>query len=150
MGDELGDLVEYHSWSKGYRLFLPVTWVCSANYTQAKATNLQISQLAPVLNSPFAKGFLTNVSPHGYIFPVYEASWFNGGIEACVHWYNNKFYIFATTRYSETVTGVSATFTVVAGTVANVVGESRSISIVAGQFTDTFANAYTVHIYRID
>jgi hypothetical protein len=129
-------------------------------FNQAIATNTLILQLAPVLNSPFAKGFAT-VSPHGYLFPVYEANWLNGGIELCVKWYQggnvtnqglalvNGFYIFATTRNSESATNTSATFTVAAGSVAHVVGESRSINIVAGQFTDTFANAWTVHIYQI-
>ena len=130
-------------------------------YNQALATHTLLYQLAPVLNSPFALGFVTAVSPHGYLFPVYESNWLNGGIECCTHWYHggnvtnrgldlvNGFYIFATTRDSETATSISATFTVAAGSVANVVGESRSINIVGGQFTDTFANAWTAHIYQI-
>jgi hypothetical protein len=130
-------------------------------YAQAVATNTLISQLAPVLNSPFAKGFLTTVTPHGYLFPVYEANWLNGGIEACVHQYQggnvtnnglalvNGFYIFATTRAGEASGPISATFTVASGTTANVVGENRSIPISGGTFTDTFAKASTVHIYQI-
>ena len=130
-------------------------------HDQALATNNLMIQLAPVINSPFAKGFLTGVSPHGYLFPVYELNWLNGGIEACAKWYQggnvtnaglalkNGFYIFATTRASESLTNISATFTVARGTLATVVGESRTINIVGGQFTDTFANAWTVHIYQI-
>ena len=133
-------------------------------YNQAKATNLLIRQLAPVINSPFAKGFLSAVSPHGYIFPVYEQDWLNGGIEACAHWYQggnitnaglglvNGFYIFATTRYGEAASfPVTATFTIndPSATSVNVVGESRSISISGGQFTDSFASAAAVHIYQV-
>jgi hypothetical protein len=133
----------------------------AVNATQIAATNTLISQLAPVINAPFALGYVVAVSPHGYIFPVYEQNWLNGGIECCAHWYQggnvsnqglslvNGFYIFATTRNAESVTNTSATFTVASGATATVVGESRSIPIVAGQFTDTFANAWTVHIYQI-
>jgi hypothetical protein len=130
-------------------------------YTQGITTNTLISQLAPVINSPFALGYVT-VSPHGYLFPVYELNWLNGGIEVCAKWYQggnvtnqglalvNGFYLFACTRYGYAATmPVSATFTVASGSVAHVVNESRSINIVAGQFTDSFANASTVHIYQI-
>lgn len=122
-------------------------------WDQAIVTNNLIISLAPVLNSPFALNYLTAVSPNGYLFPAYESGWLNGGIEACVKWYGNKFYIFATTRYSRTVTGTSATFTLnsnVTSTQVTVLGESRTISISGHQFTDTFANAWTVHIYRVD
>jgi hypothetical protein len=58
--------------------------------------------------------------------------------------------LFATTRNAKTDTSISATFTVASGSVATVINESRTINIVAGQFTDVFAHAYDVHIYRID
>jgi hypothetical protein len=63
------------------------------------------------------------------------------------------FYIFATTRNSEGDTGISATFNLCAAcsgfTTADVIGESRSRPISAGSFTDTFANAWSVHIYHV-
>jgi len=46
----------------------------------------------------------------------------------------------------------SKTFTLPAGVTggtAVVEGESRSVSVTGGQFTDTFANEYTHHVYRI-
>jgi hypothetical protein len=132
----------------------------TAIYIQAKATNLLIKQLAPVINSPFAKGFCT-ATPHGYTFPIYEQDWSTSGIETCAHWYQggnvtnaglalvNGFYVFASVRGSQTQTNVSATFTVASGSLATVVGESRTIPISGGQFTDTFATGNTIHIYQI-
>ena len=46
----------------------------------------------------------------------------------------------------------SKTFTLptgVTGTTVEVVGESRNITVSGGQFTDTFANEYTHHVYKI-
>jgi hypothetical protein len=46
----------------------------------------------------------------------------------------------------------SKTFTLpsgINGTTAEVVYESRNVSVVSGQITDTFANEYTHHIYKI-
>lgn len=123
----------------------------AAVHAQAKTTMARIDTLTPVINSPFALNYV-NVTPRGYIFPKYESNWLNGGIEACVHWYSNQFYIFATTRESQTKTNISATFTLADTNVqiAVVVGENRSIAISNGVFTDVFAKGSTVHIYRID
>jgi hypothetical protein len=144
-------------------------------FNQGLATNQLIDNLASILNSPFAKGYMTAVSPHGYIFPVYEQNWLNGGIECCVHWYQggsytpssgplsgitltNGFYIFAGTRNSKTVTNTSATFTINHGhqpTNITVLGEGRTITSFVNlgggsfSFQDTFANAWTVHIYQV-
>jgi hypothetical protein len=128
-------------------------------YTQAVATNLLIQQLAAIINSPFALAF-ASVSPLGYAFPTGNLS-ISSGIDFMVKYYNGKpftngagtfgpaFYIFATTRNSETSTNISATFTVAAGSSAIVIGEGRAIPIIGKQFTDTFANAWTVHIYQV-
>ena len=64
----------------------------------------------------------------------------------------NGFYIFASPRVSENTTNISATFTVndPNATSVTVVGESRSISISGGNFTDTFASGLTVHIYQVN
>jgi hypothetical protein len=133
-------------------------------YQQGINCAMQIADLARIFNSPFALGYCA-VSPHGYLFPKPENNWLNGGIELCVHWYQagaftgshfyngfnftNGFYIFATTRNSETVTNTSATFTIndPNASSVNVIGES--IPIVGGQFTDAFANAWTVHLYQV-
>jgi len=136
-------------------------------YIAAQSACKLICNLASVINSPFAIGY-ASATPHGYTFPQAEANWLNGGIETCVHWYQggsytpssgplsgvtitNGFYIFATTRNGETVTNSTATFTVnhPGATSVNVLGESRSIAISGGGFSDTFANAWTVHIYQV-
>jgi hypothetical protein len=123
-------------------------------YDQGKSTHGLLKSLAPVLNSPFALGF-ASATPHGYTFPVYEQGWLNGGIETMTKLYNGGYYIFATTRNSQTVTNAAATFTIKAQagkTIATVINEARTIPLTNGgtQFVDTFANASTVHIYRID
>jgi hypothetical protein len=123
-----------------------------SGYDQAKATNALIKQLAPVLNSPFAVNYVT-ASPHGYNFPTPEGNWLNGGIETMAKYYNNEFYIFADTRASQSVTNISATFTIknTNATSVTVVNESRTIPITNGgtTFTDVFASASTVHIYQV-
>jgi hypothetical protein len=153
-------------------------------FTQGQYTSNQVADIAPILNSPFARGFCT-VSPSGYVFPVYQPNSQNGGIELCAKWYQggsytgshgtgtsylngngpngfngvsfgNGFYIFATTRNSETVTNQSATFTVAdtGKTSVPVLGENRNVTLSAASgsppvrtFTDTFASAWSVHIY---
>lgn len=62
------------------------------------------------------------------------------------------FYIFADTRYREIDSNISATFNLAANCGvgrATVIGESRSINITNCSFTDTFADAWTVHIYAL-
>jgi hypothetical protein len=63
----------------------------------------------------------------------------------------STFYIIATTRNSETNTDIPAQFVVndPLATSVNVIGENRSIAIVGGKFSDTFANAWAVHIYQV-
>lgn len=132
-----------------------------SRYNQAKATNLQVKQLARIINAPFALGYVT-ASPAGYSFPT-ALLVIQNGIDLMVKYYTggtytnalgtfvNGFYIFATTRNSETNTNISATFTITGGAASvTVIGESRSISVSGGQFTDTFANAWTVHIYKVN
>jgi hypothetical protein len=132
--------------------FFSTWWNAPGVQAEVTAANQQIIQLAPAINSPFARGYLISVTPHGYIFPVYEQNWLNGGTECCVHWFNGSFYIFATTRNSKSVTNTSATFTINPNAAVNqitVIGENRTIPVIDHQFTDTFANAWTVHIYQI-
>lgn len=135
--------------------------------TQVAATSALIISLAPIINAPFAISY-AGASPSGYTFPTAHlvlpaagspqvdvmTKWYQGGsfsntVGGGPTNFPNGFYIFATTRASETDTNISATFTVANGSVATVVGESRTIAISGGTFTDTFANAWTVHIYQI-
>ena len=118
-------------------------------YTQVQQTDALISQLAPVLNSATALGYVT----------VNNASYENGtilsqfnGIEVMAKDDNGQFYIFADTADSLTQTNISATFTIAdtSATSVTVVGENRTIPVVDGVFSDTFATAATVHIYEVN
>jgi hypothetical protein len=128
--------------------------------TQATATNGMVANLARILNAPFAVSYAT-VTPSGYRFPTQNLSLANG-IDIMSKWYtdgpytnstgsfDNGFYIFTTVRGSEAQSNISATFTLAGAPSKSgvpVVGEGRTVNIVNGQFTDTFANAYAVHIY---
>lgn len=127
-------------------------------FTQVTNTNALVAQMAPQLNSPKAIGYAT-VSPAGYTSdddiiltsPPSFAPLHTSGIEIRTVWDGSNFYIFADTRDDQSTTGISATFTLndPAATSVNVIGESRSIPVVSGFFTDTFAKASTVHIYQV-
>lgn len=110
-------------------------------YAQAKATNALVSQLAPAINSPTALGYVT-VSPAASTF---------AGVDLLAKYTGSDFYIFTATRESGTATNIAATFTLCYGYSGpvTVVGESRTVQAVDGVFTDTFAQASTVHIYQI-
>lgn len=102
---------------------------CTGNTPAVTTLNGQIKQLAPVLNSPFADGFVTTT----------------GGVRTMVkQGPDGAFYLFA-----GATTGGSVTFTVKAGSSAEVLFEGRSIPVVNGQFTDSFADHNAVHIYRL-
>jgi hypothetical protein len=135
----------------------------SAQIAQATSTNGLVTSMAPVINSPIALGF-ASVSPAAFMTNQRSTSFATGGIEILVKWYtgparanygpanisyNPGFFIIATTRESRNAINISATFTVARGTLATVINEGRTIPIVGGQFTDTFALGSTVHIYQI-
>jgi hypothetical protein len=105
----------------------------AAQRTAVDSTNALIEQLAPVLNSPFDDAFVT-VSPTVRVMAKFS----DGG-----------HYVFAgSTQHAAS----TATFTlagVTSGT-ASVVGESRTISITGGQFSDNFADGNAIHIYQIN
>jgi hypothetical protein len=126
-------------------------------YDQVKATNTMVSQMATVLNSPFALGYVT-VDPLGWKFGDPALSAFKGdGFDVMAKYHNvaggdNKFYIFAMPRYSPAKTAQTATFTIQPTTASTVtvVGENRTIPITdSTSFKDTFADGHTVHIYRV-
>jgi hypothetical protein len=118
-------------------------------YDQVKATNDMVEQLAPVLNSPFAINYVTVDGPH-YAFGSPEHPL--DGFEVMAKYYNGEFYIFADTTMSETQTNIPATFTIndPNATSVTVVNENRTIPVTNGVFTDTFARAWTVHIYEVN
>jgi hypothetical protein len=144
-------------------------------YHMAKYTSLMIRAIARIINSPFALGYITTVSPQGYKFASQSGTgWVtvisqvkSGGIDCCAKYYSGLaypdpggrfgtiqpgFYILATTRESQfTGSNFGVTFTLnhSGATLATdiLTGNTRSIS--AGVFTDTFANAWDFKCYRI-
>lgn len=145
-------------------------------YTQGKNTNTLVTNLARILNSPFALGYVT-VSPAAYNFPVAvnndtTSGWSVTGIDVMAKYYSGGsftnaagtfdagFYIFATYRGSQTATSISATFTLAGGYSGTVhainadggaasYGTGYTLTATGGTFTDTFAKGSSVRIYRI-
>jgi len=94
------------------------------------SVNAQITQLAPVLNSPTITSGISS----------------SGGVRSMGKLTSSgQVYIFA----GATTGASSATFTVPNGSIATVVGENRSIPITGGTFTDSFADKNAVHIYKV-
>jgi hypothetical protein len=105
----------------------------SAIRSTVTATNRRISRLAAVLNAPFV-----------------TSGWSHGrSTRAMVKWSGGHFYLFAASAAAATTTA-SFTLRCVGDATAKVLGERRSIRVTAGAFRDRFANADSVHIYRID
>jgi hypothetical protein len=98
-----------------------------------KATNKQVTALARVLNAPF-------VSSH----------WMHSRVtKAMVKWYRGHFYVFAGSARNGSSRG-SFSIPCVGNATASVLGESRTIRVQRGSFSDSFADGNAVHIYRID
>ncbi|MDI2033929.1 hypothetical protein [Paenarthrobacter nitroguajacolicus] len=96
------------------------------------AVNQQITSLAPVLNAPFLDGATTASGPVDHATKLYDS-----GV-----------YVFAGANKS---TGGTATFTLkCGGSTAVVIDENRTIPIVDGTFTDSFADGNAVHLYSIE
>jgi hypothetical protein len=120
------------------------------------AVDEQVRNLAPVLNTQSYANATRVVN--GFTYHYYT---FNNGTDAMLKTYNGSAYIFAAlgmhcatsscTSGSVDATG-SKTFTLpngVNGTSVTVVGEDRTIPVSGGKFTDTFANEYTHHVYKV-
>ena len=98
-----------------------------------KSTNDLIRQLAPVLNAPFAEGFVGA----------------SQSVRTMAKKYDGKFYVFAGSTENVSSTPTFSLLGVESG-IAEVIGESREVSISKGQFSDSFADGNAIHIYRID
>ncbi|MEV7663494.1 hypothetical protein, partial [Paenarthrobacter sp. NPDC089316] len=97
----------------------------------AGAVNNEIKALAPVINT------------QSYVWN------FGDGIDSMLKANDGSAYIFAMGK--DGTTG-SRTFTLpagITGTQVEVVGENRTIAVQNGAFTDSFANEYTHHVYKI-
>ena len=106
----------------------------AAQRAAVASTDALIQQLAPVLNSPFDDAFVT----------------VNSSVRAMAKYYDGEHYVFAGSTVNGASTGLD-TFTlagITSGT-AVVIGESRTITITNGQFSDDFANGNAIHIYHI-
>lgn len=140
-------------------------------YDQHKATNAMIATMAPVINSPNAKAYATTSNTrYAFETPPPQTSAFGKltGIDYVVKYYTggtyttsgfgvagesitNGFYIFATTANTELQTNSSVTFTVPSVSSVTVINEARSIVPSSGTtFVDSFKNAWTTHIYRVN
>lgn len=103
------------------------------------SVNQQITELAPVLNSPSTSGYATVES---------------GNEDVSIHMmtkdYNNNKYIFAVCVDDDSTAGGSTTgtFSVASGSYVEVLGEARVIPIVNGRFSDDF-DPHGVHLYKV-
>lgn len=129
---------------------------CPTIHAAVKSLNAKVKALAPVLNTQSYYNATRIVN--GFTYYYYT---FNNGTDTMLKTYNGSAYIFAAlgmrcnntscTSGTADTTG-SKTFTLpagVTGTTVTVVDENRTIPVVNGSFTDTFANEYTHHVYRI-
>jgi hypothetical protein len=98
-----------------------------------KSTNQLITELAPVLNAPFADGFVTG----------------GPAVRTMAKFHDNKYYVFAGSKENRPSNPTFSLSLFDRGT-ATVIGENRTIAISHGQFSDNFEDGNAIHIYRID
>ena len=107
---------------------------CYASQRAAvKATNEQIATLAPALNAPTVTSGVTT-SP---------------SVRSMVKWYDGHFYVFAGSRESGSSTG-TVSIPCIGNATAVRLGESGTVPVSGGAFSDQFADGNAIHIYRID
>jgi hypothetical protein len=107
----------------------------TAMSAQVQAINTQVMSLAPVLNNP------TNTTAG----PVYGVT--GVPIGTMVKIYSGVTYVFAIGGRPGTTTG---TFHLSGVGSATVIGESRTMPVTGGSWTDTFTGVYQVHLYQIN
>ena len=125
-------------------------------HAKVKEINAKVQSLAPVLNTQ--SYYNTTYTVNGY---SYRRFTFNNGTDTMLKTYNGYAYIFAglgmrandasATSGTADTTGTK-TFTLpngVTGTSVEVVGESRTIPVTGGQFSDSFPQEYSYHVYKI-
>jgi hypothetical protein len=95
--------------------------------------NAQIADLAPVLNAPFADGYVTARGPVAVMAKAgADGAW----------------YVFAGADTAGDAGG-DVTFGVAAGSRVEVLFEDRTLAVQDGEFVDSFADGNAVHIYRV-
>jgi hypothetical protein len=97
------------------------------------AVNAQIKAIARALNGPrLTSGFSANAN-----------------VRTVAKWDGSNFYILAGSAENTASTG-SFSIPCVGNATATVLGENRTIPVVAGSFSDSFSDGNAVHVYRID
>lgn len=100
-----------------------------------RAVNAKIKELAPVLNSPTVTSGVTVSS----------------SIRASVRWDGENLYVLAGNRGTAAVTGTVSIPCVGDATATRVTdGETGSVPVTGGSFTDSFVDGNAVHVYRVD
>jgi hypothetical protein len=99
-----------------------------------KAFDQRVTSLAPILNDPFANGYVTGNGSMN-VMAKYDAT-------------SNGYYVFAAPRSNSSQ---NITFTTAGGYSGpvQVQGENRTVTATNGVFTDTFANQTAVHVYIV-
>jgi hypothetical protein len=106
----------------------------SAIITEVTTINQRIKDLAPVLNGQFADGYVT---PSAGVRAMAKKDGTTAGV----------YYIVA--GVTQAGSNQAATFSIASGTAVEVLYESRTLTVRGGQFTDTFTDINTIHIYKI-
>jgi hypothetical protein len=109
-----------------------------AMVTAVTALNKQILSLAPELNSATLPGLVTATSSDATV-----------PIDTMVKAGGTSLYVFSAVSRSGTATASFAIQGMTGSGTATVVGESRTIPVKAGKFSDAFA-ANGVHVYQVD
>ena len=124
------------SWNPSFRE--DAIFASTPMVTAVTALNQQIKSLAPELNSASLPNLVT-VTSSNTAAPIDTMVKANG----------TSIYVFSAISRDGTATATYAVRGMTGNGVAEVVGENRTIDVVAGSFSDAFG-ANGVHIYRID
>lgn len=95
--------------------------------------NAEVTDLAPVLNSPEAEGALTVA----------------GAADAIAKVHDGDLYVLAAAA-SSAPGRVDLSLACAPDGVATVLGEDRTVGLAGGRFTDDFADGNAVHLYRVE
>jgi hypothetical protein len=98
-----------------------------------RSVNAQIKSLAPVLNSPTVTSGVST----------------NSTIRAMVKWQGGNFYVFAGSQANAASTG-TVNIPCVGNAKATRLGETGSVPVTNGSFSDSFPDGNAIHNYRID
>jgi len=114
-------------------------------HAKVKAINAKVKSLAAILNTQ--SYYNTTVDVNDFTYYRYT---FNNGTDTMLKTHGGFAYIFAGIGMGHSLGAKSFTVPLgVSGTTVEVVGESRSLTVTGGSFSDTFANEYTHHVYKI-